>query len=139
MFAASTRRIVLLAVAVLGLAPAASQATPTAGVTITPLAAAVAAAFPADADVIMMRRVTYRPGDRSGAGTFVGPNLEYVESGILTYEADLPLTVVVATGTGTPVSRETAPAGQAVAVGPGEAVLVPLGATANKHNDGTEP
>jgi hypothetical protein len=146
MFAASAHRLVsvpglvLLVLALLGLAPAvAAQATPTAEVMVTPLAAAVADAFPADADVIMMRRVTYGPGDRSGAGTFVGPNLEYVESGVLIYEADVPLTVAVAAGTGTPVSRETAPTGQAVAVGPGEAVLVPLGATANKHNDGTEP
>jgi hypothetical protein len=146
MFAASAHGLVsvssfvLLAVAVLGLAPAAaSQATPTAAVMVTPLAAAVADAFPADADVIMLRRVTYGPGDRSGAGTFVGPNLDYVESGVLTYDADVPLTVAVAAGTGTPEARETTPAGQAVAVGPGEAVLVPLGATANKRNDGTEP
>jgi hypothetical protein len=87
----------------------------------------------------MMRRVTYRPGERSGVGTFVGPNLEYVESGVLTYEADVPLTVAPAAGTGTPGPQETAPAGRAVAVGPGETVLVPLGAMGNKRNEGTEP
>jgi len=113
--------------------------TPDAGGAIEPLAVGVADEVPAEPALLGMYRATYRPGGRAGLELAKGPNLLFVESGTMTYQADRPLVVtreVMGTAAGT---QEEIPADTVFELHSGDSVVVPLGAKISRRNDGTEP
>jgi hypothetical protein len=115
------------------------SATPAASGAVLALAAGVADELPAEPSLLAIYRSTYRPGGRVGLELAEGPNLLFVESGTLTYQADHPVIVMRAADGTTPGEREAIPAETAFALHGGDAVVIPMGAKVSRHNAGDEP
>lgn len=98
---------------------------------VTVIASGDVAELTGEATELWFTRMTFEPGSSLPADTQLGPTLVAVESGSMTITSDMGTTLVEGGASATPQ-----PTGD-VTIGPGQAVIVPAGATLSAVNDGT--
>lgn len=127
--------------------PVAQEAGPPEGLVDVTLAAGLAASLPEAPAIMLMSRVTIAPGaDIPSSPDDPGLSFMLVESGELTVQTTLPLTLIrgaalaeaMATPGTMPVTEDVAANAEFV-LAAGDAAVFPPGAGGSLHNDGAAP